>query len=282
MPHIVRITTLIENRACGALACEHGLSLWIEYGSARYLLDAGASSLFAANAGALGIDLSSADAAVLSHAHYDHSGGFAAFFARNAHAKVYLQKAARLGCYAEKQGGRTYIGIPQGLLERYAGRFAFVSGKTALADGVWLLPHTTPGLERKGRAVNLFLRSAAGVRPDDFSHEQSLVLDTPHGLVICNSCCHAGADIVAKEALQAFPGRSVLALIGGFHLMGPEGAETMGPPAQAVRDLARRLVSLGVQHIYTGHCTGAPAYEILQAAMQGRAHYLVTGGAITF
>lgn len=56
----------------------------------------------------------------------------------------------------------------------------------------------------------------------------------------------------------------------------------MGPPAQAVRDLARRLVSLGVQHIYTGHCTGAPAYEILQTEMQGRAHYLVTGGVITF
>ena len=76
----MRITALMENTAPeGALRCEHGLALHIEHGGKRYLLDAGATGALLDNAAALGIDLAAVDAAVLSHGHYDHAGGFPAF-----------------------------------------------------------------------------------------------------------------------------------------------------------------------------------------------------------
>lgn len=57
------------------------------------------------------------------------------------------------------------------------------------------------------------------VEADDFSHEQSLVLDTKEGLVIFNSCSHGGADVIIREAEAAFPGKQIYGLIGGFHFV---------------------------------------------------------------
>ena len=75
----MKIVTLIENTAPENLIAEWGLSLLIEYRGKRYLLDAGGSKRCAENADRLGVPLSEVDAAILSHAHFDHSGGLEAF-----------------------------------------------------------------------------------------------------------------------------------------------------------------------------------------------------------
>lgn len=91
----MKVTALIENTTPDdALRCEHGLALFIEYDGWRCLLDAGASAAGLENAPDLGVDLSRADAAVLSHGHYDHSGGFPAFFVQNTTAPLYLRPQA--------------------------------------------------------------------------------------------------------------------------------------------------------------------------------------------
>ena len=72
----MKITALLENKTNREdMLTEHGLSLYIETEKHKILFDMGQSDLFAKNAAALGIDLSSVDIAVLSHGHYDHGGG---------------------------------------------------------------------------------------------------------------------------------------------------------------------------------------------------------------
>ena len=73
----LKITTLIENLPDkeGKLQFEHGFSVWIETADKRILFDTGQSGAFTRNAAAMGIDLATADMVVLSHGHYDHTGG---------------------------------------------------------------------------------------------------------------------------------------------------------------------------------------------------------------
>ena len=90
----MNIQVLIENTGPASLRTEQGLSLYIQTEGGTILVDMGQSSAFAENAQALGADISAVDAAVLSHGHYDHSGGLDAFLGLNAKAPVYLSPAA--------------------------------------------------------------------------------------------------------------------------------------------------------------------------------------------
>lgn len=76
----MKIVTLVENTA-GNEKCiaEHGLSVYIETEKHKLLLDAGQTDAVVKNAEALGVDLSAVDTVILSHGHYDHSGGILPF-----------------------------------------------------------------------------------------------------------------------------------------------------------------------------------------------------------
>ena len=174
----MRATVVVDNRKSDALPGEWGLCIYIEYGERKLLLDTGASELFAENAEKLGLDLSAVDAAVLSHAHYDHGNGMEAFFRRNDHAPFYVGPTCAADCYAGRWLFRRYIGIPPTVLSDYSRRIRYVREKTGIFPGVTLLPHSTPGLQQAGRREHMFRRVGGRWQPDDFSHEQSLVLET--------------------------------------------------------------------------------------------------------
>lgn len=265
----MRFTVLVENAAPEGLQLEWGLSLLIEYRGGGYLLDAGGSALFAENARKLGVDLSKVDAAVLSHAHFDHSGGFDEFCRLNMHAPVYIRRSVRENCYSQHAEGKKYIGLQRGMLKRLGGRLVRADGDVRIAPGVTLVPHKQPDMPERGRAAKMFVRCGLWFRPDDFSHEQSLVFETVEGLVIFNSCCHGGVDAIIEEVSRTFPGKRIGAIVGGFHLF--------RTPPEGVHALADRLEKLGAPLLYTGHCTGGEAMEILEARFPGRVCRLETG-----
>ena len=278
----LKITCLIDNKAEEGLAAEHGLSLLAAYGGKMYLLDSGSSGKFADNAKKLGVDLSTVDTAVLSHGHYDHGGGFGAFFDANRNAPVYARAGFRDRCFFKLGPVRHAIGVPARVLAAGGERFVTVTADRELAPGVHLLGHTTPGLDERGRAAHLWRQSAEGLAPDDFSHEQSLVFETQTGLVILNSCCHGGADTVVREALSALPGRPVAALIGGFHLMGALGVKSLGVKPEEAETLGRTLLELGVAKTYLCHCTGDPGSKILGDILGARSQYFPAGASAEF
>lgn len=274
----MKIQVLIDNIAscCGSrkLFGEWGLSVYVEFEGKRYLLDTGASHLFAKNAGVMGVDLSKVDIGILSHAHFDHSDGMARFFALNKNAPFYLRKGAGEKCYhTYKLIGRfayhEYIGIHKGFLKRFADRIRFAEGDMQIAPNVYLVPHKTPGLEAIGERAHLSVKENGKYRYDSFDHEQSLVFDTPKGLFVMNSCSHGGADNIVKEIEATFPDKNIYAILGGFHLFRYKD--------EVVRAFAERLRELDVQKIYTGHCTGNRAFEILHEVLGDRAEQMRCG-----
>lgn len=264
------------------LQSEWGLSALIEFNGKKILLDTGASEKFIENASAMSLDLSSVDAGVLSHAHYDHANGMRAFFENNDRATFFLRDTAAENCYHTHRFLRfftyqEYIGIRRGWLKRYADRIKFVNGNTEILPGVFLVGHNDDIFSAEarasiGRAVGLSVKQNGKYRPDAFNHEQSLVFDTPMGLFILNSCSHGGADNIVKEIQAAFPGKKIYAIMGGFHLF--------RTPDEKVREFARRLRALDVQKIYTGHCTGDHAFEILREILGERAEQIYSGKEI--
>ncbi|MCD8381296.1 MAG: MBL fold metallo-hydrolase [Clostridiales bacterium] len=272
----IRITVLVENTSIGALACEHGLSLFIEYAGGRVLLDAGSTDALCKNADAMGISLAGLDAYVLSHGHYDHSGGFAEIFLRDPAAKVYARKEA-LDVYLSAAGGMHEISVPQSVASQ-RDKFIPVDGIREILPGIVLVPHSTKGLGRIGEKCGLYKRQNHQIVPDDFAHEQSLVINTANGLVIFNSCSHAGAENIIREARDACGQKRVYAYVGGLHMKGKkDGRESCIFSDREVDALCGVFLWEGIEQIYTGHCTGAPGFEKLHHRLGNRVHRLSTG-----
>lgn len=266
----MRIYTLVENTAKENYYSEHGLSLYIEYGDKKILLDAGKSDYFMKNAEVLGVGLENVDIAVLSHAHYDHSDGLAFFLEKNGKTRLYISENAKENCY----GGDDmhYIGLQSGFLAKYRSRMQLVGGNYEIADGIYLIPHNTKGLEKIGKENKLYRMEQEQMIPDDFNHEQSLVLRTDKGLVIFNSCSHGRVDTILEEVKAALPGEEIYAFIGGFHLSKCTD--------EYVRAYAKNIKKYRLQKIFTGHCTGEVAFAILQEEFGNTVDSLWSGKTI--
>ena len=254
-----RLTVIVDNIPSGEILGEWGLSILAEYGNKKILADTGASELFATNLEKLGFDIKEIDYAILSHAHYDHSNGMPRFFRDNDKAKFYIRKEANENCYFKKFFIKKYIGIPKNVLADFSSRIETVSGDYKLCEGAYLIPHKTAGLEKIGKREMMYQKTVRGWKPDDFSHEQSLVLDTDKGLIIINCCSHGGAVNIVNEVKTTFPGKHVYGLIGGFHLFNKSEKE--------IREVSREIVKTGIEFVCTGHCTKDRAYNIMKEEM---------------
>lgn len=275
----MKLTCLVENTPGAGLAGEHGLSVWIEWKGHSLLLDAGSTDLCLRNAEALDIDVSTAEAAFLSHSHFDHSGGFDSFLSRNTAASVYCRREAKRDCCGIREGKVNYIGVPRGLFDRHPDRFVFLEGDVEIMPGLWLLEDPIEHTAQRAAAAGMVVAEGDGYVPDLFRHEQSLVLEEEDGIVVLNSCCHAGVVEILRAATKKFPGRRIKAVVGGFHLMGKD-ASTLGVAPEEVEAVCRGLEELGVEKLLTGHCTGVPAFDIIRHRMGDRAVLFSTGSQI--
>lgn len=275
----MKITVLMENTAldnCG-LSAEHGLSFYVEYRGKKLLLDAGSSGKFADNAAALGVDLSQVELAVLSHGHYDHADGLRRFFQCNADAPVYVRTDADGPYFSIKRGQVQFIGIQRELWKENEARFRKVDGTYHLGEGMWLLPKTVTVPAFSSQEKSLFRkRGEDDFVPDSFEHEQTLVLEGDEGLVVFNSCSHGGIVNIVHSVQEQLPGKPIKAVLGGFHLHTP-GVNELNCTPDYVRSVARELKALGVESIWTGHCTGPTALGLLQEKL-GQAVQPLTAG----
>lgn len=271
----MKIVTLLENTACReGLRAAHGLSLYIETPRHKLLFDMGPNEDFLANAGALGVDLTAVDLAVLSHGHYDHGRGLAAFCRCNDHAPVYIHSDAFGAFYALDEGGEPrYIGLPRGL-EEFRDRFVLTGDETVVDPELTLFAQPPAVFDAMAASARLVEQTAEGFRPDGFRHEQDLLIRAEGKAVLICGCAHRGVVNIRARA-AALLGRMPDAVIGGFHLF----ELTAGPGADALIDDTGRALLEGDTVYYTGHCTGPYAYERLSAILGDRLRPL-PGGAV--
>lgn len=277
----MKITVLIENTTNSDLISEHGLSLLIEFEEKKYLLDAGSTGVFLQNAKAIGVSIKDVECAVLSHGHYDHAGGFGAYLKENPQVKVYGMKSAREEYYSGSGGSIHPIGIPEDVFPKYEKQFIFIEKITRLAEHVYLIPHSTKGLEAIGERTKLYRKKGEEYVPDDFSHELSLVFEMEEGLFIFNSCSHGGIRNIMEEVKAVFPEKRIVGFCGGLHMKGTKnGMEYCTFSKEEVEEIALYLRQEGLQKLYTGHCTGMVGLALLKEFLGEQVEELFTGKEI--
>ena len=131
----MKIQILIENTTNSNLIAEHGLSIFIEYNDKKILLDAGTTSTFIDNAEKMDVDISKAEFCVLSHGHYDHSGGFAEYLRQNPDKRIYAMKTITDDYYSASGGSIHPIGVPKDVYPAYKENFVLLDEVTKLAEG---------------------------------------------------------------------------------------------------------------------------------------------------
>ncbi len=257
----MRITALVENTVGNArVGCEHGLSLYIETEKHTVLFDMGQTDLFLQNAQKLGLDMAAVDIAVLSHGHYDHGGGLQTFLNVNQKAPVYISRYAFRPCY---NGTEKYIGLNTALKEHE--RLVFTDGVYPLGGGLTLYHANDRQKEFELGSFGLNTVMDGQFVPDDFCHEQYLLIEEADRRVLVSGCSHRGILNIAAWFQPDV-------LIGGFHFSKLPLDETLGGYAAYLNRFDTAY--------YTGHCTGEEQYRFMKKRMK-RLEYLAAGESIT-
>lgn len=257
----MKIKVLVENTPYEEkFEYEHGLSLLIETGKRKILLDAGQSGKFIENAHKLGESLEDIDFAVLSHGHYDHADGFADFLGINNTAKIYLNRNA----VGMQWHGERYIGICDEV--KNSDRLIFTDDYKKLCDGVELFTCMGSKLERPVDSAGLESEYDGVKAPEKFIHEHYLVITENDRRIVLSSCSHKGVINIVKWL-------SPDVFIGGFHF---KDIDVSGTHNAVLDDCAQYLMNTQTM-FYTGHCTGVAQYEYLKKKMGDRLRYISSG-----
>ncbi len=275
----MKITTLIENSQNPerpALKAEHGVSFYVENSGHVFMSDVGQSGNFADNAEKLGVNLSTVEALVISHHHYDHGGGLDRFFKENAHATVYLRKASPDVNYIVEDNNQPvrYIGLDKGLLKEYDRRIEYITDNTEILPGLHLLTDIPAAYPKPCGDERLMMQTGDVKKPDTFEHELVTVTEGEQGLVILTGCGHNGVLNMIAAVRKAFPGKSINAVIGGFHLNHEKES--------VVREVGKALRQMDIPVVVTGHCTGEDAMVVLSELLGDRLQPLYSGLVLTF
>lgn len=261
------IAVLMED-TCGDRQCEyeHGLSLYIETGHHRIIMDTGASDRTWENARKLGVDLSVVDIVVLSHGHYDHSGGLEAFRKINRNAVVYMQKSALLDYYH----GERYIGVDKEIGE--LPNVQLLSGDWKVDEEVFLFTGITGRKFWPQSNLGLSMRVNGVDKQDEFAHEQCLVVHGEKKLLV-SGCAHNGILNILDKYQEIYGGFPDV-VVSGFHMM--RKSDYTEEEKKTIRQTAKELTERNTI-FYTGHCTGQMAIDLMKPILNDRLQQMHCG-----
>lgn len=273
-----KITTLMENNpgVDSRLNNEHGLSFYIETDEIKILFDTGKSGDFIKNAELLKVDLNKLDYVLLSHGHYDHSGGF-----RKLVDKVENSYKLIVG---EKFFNKKYKVI-EGKKYKYIGNSfdeEFVNEKNIeikyikedifhITEDIMIFSNFKKSNDFEMINEKFQIKQDENYVLDDFGDEIVLVVKSEKGLVVILGCSHVGVVNILETIVER-TGMPIYSIIGGTHLV--EADELR------LNSTIKFLKEKDIQVLALCHCTGENAVTEIQCEFEERFLYNSTGNII--
>jgi len=259
-----RVTILCDNSVgpiSGTLG-EHGFAALVETAGGEHLLfDTGQGYTLLHNARRMGKDLTRVRRVVISHGHFDHTGGLLPLLQECGAKEIFAHEGIFARRHRVKDTGECYsIGIPfdRSTLEGAGATFNLSDSFREVLPGVSLtgeVPRVTP-FETGDQGLYC---DCSGQETDTTPDDQSLVIETEKGLVVLLGCCHAGLVNTVEHIAYLTGRRDIHAVIGGSHL-GFCAREQFDRTVSALR-------SMGIRKLALSHCTGFAASARLSREM---------------
>lgn len=248
----IKATIVSENcvyHLPGALA-EHGLSIFMETDRGNYLLDTGQGKAIINNAMVLGLDLKTIKGIIMSHHHWDHTGGLGPVLDLKGMVDIYAHPDFFKESYSVTGNTARYIGVPypRPLLEAKGARFNFSDQFRQIEPGLWLTGEVPRHTDYELGDGKQMIKSGEGYVKDDLRDDQSVVVETEKGLFIILGCCHSGIINTLSYIVEKMGPRHINAVIGGTHL-GPVSNEQREKSIDALK-------AFDIERLGVSHCTG--------------------------
>jgi 7,8-dihydropterin-6-yl-methyl-4-(beta-D-ribofuranosyl)aminobenzene 5'-phosphate synthase len=282
--HVVKnlkITILSTMLAQGGIG-EWGFSALVEADSARLLFDTSLhDGTVLANAKELDIDLSKIQHLILSHNHGDHTNGWIRIRTEmkaikpNALSITHVAPGffdTRISSKSDEDNSRKKDSV----VYTQSGGKVLMHGKfDEIFPGIYLTGPVPRAHPEKNYPPNGKKMDKGKVVPDDLPEDMSLVIRTEKGLVLLSGCGHSGIINTVDHAKKNLPGQTLLAAIGGFHLLQNTDEQ--------IKWTADQLKQAGIRYFMGAHCTGVePVFQIREWSGLKRGECIVGSVGATF
>jgi 7,8-dihydropterin-6-yl-methyl-4-(beta-D-ribofuranosyl)aminobenzene 5'-phosphate synthase len=274
----LKLTAVVDNRSQREdLLAEHGLAFFVEADDSRILFDTAQGNALCRNAREIGVPLDHLDGIVLSHGHYDHTGGLAEMLERSPAASVFLHPAALEPKYVrDPSPPHRYIGTPvAGLraLEAAAKRIVWTGTPHTVAPGATV----TGEIPRRNTFEDTggpFFRDADCEIRDPLPDDQALIPETVAGVVVLLGCAHSGVVNTLERVAEITSRREIHAVAGGMHLRAAS--------EDRLQKTADALDAFGVRLVAPSHCTGPMALTFFGPRFGTRLKECTAGYSLEF
>lgn len=252
---------------------EHGFSVFLKTDSGNWLVDTGSGKTILHNAPELGLDLASVQGVILSHNHWDHTGGLLPVAKAKSGLEVYAHPALFRETFHDDSVGDN-IGLPYSReeLEAHGMTFSLSTEFREIVPGLWLTGEVPRVTEYENDGFSQMVKMQNGYEKDHVSDDQSVVIETEKGLVVVLGCCHAGIINTLTYISDKMGTKSFYAVFGGTHLA-PANDEKL---KKVLADLdGFKIHLLGISH-----CSGLTIVPALHEKFGSRFSYYGVGASL--